>query len=77
VFGDSELVVQQVRSIYQTKHPRMRAYKNMIWDLIDNFFLDFNITVVPRDLNQQADSLAIAASTFKDPLFLKQSMKWK
>jgi ribonuclease HI len=29
VFGDSELVVQQVKSIYQTKHPRMRAYKNI------------------------------------------------
>jgi len=68
VLGDSELVVQQVKNIYQTKHPRMRAYRNLIWDLIDNFFQAFNITAVPRDLNQQADSLALAASTFKSPI---------
>ena len=28
VFGDSELVVNQVNDSYQTKHLRMRAYKN-------------------------------------------------
>jgi ribonuclease HI len=68
VFGDSELVVQQVRNVYQTKHPRMRAYRNMIWDLIDNLFLAFNITVVSRELNQQEDSLVVYASTFKVPI---------
>jgi ribonuclease HI len=26
VFGDSELIVQQVKGSYQTRHPRMRAY---------------------------------------------------
>jgi len=64
VFGDSELVVKKVRSIYHTKHPRMRAYIKLIWYLMDNLFLAFNITVVFRKLNQQDDSLDVATSTF-------------
>jgi hypothetical protein len=30
VFGVSELVVQQVKCSYQTRHPRMRAYRNKV-----------------------------------------------
>jgi ribonuclease HI len=26
--GDSKLVVQQIKGFYETRHPRMRAYKN-------------------------------------------------
>jgi ribonuclease HI len=48
VFGDSELVVQQVRNLYQTKQSRLKAYRNEILDLIDNFFLAFNINFIPR-----------------------------
>jgi len=67
VFGNSEFIVQQIRGIYQTKHPRMRAYRNKVWDFVENLFDAFNITAVPRDANKQADSLAVAASTFKPP----------
>jgi ribonuclease HI len=66
-FGDSELVVQQIKGFYQTRHPRMRAYRNQVWDLIDNFYEAFNIFVVLREFNQQVDSLAVAANTFKTP----------
>jgi ribonuclease HI len=52
VFGDSELIVHQVRNIYQTKQQRLKQYRNEVWDSIDNFFLEFNITFVHRDLNQ-------------------------
>ena len=38
VFRDSKLIVQQIKEIYQTKNPRMRAYRNAVWDLIDNLF---------------------------------------
>ena len=34
-FGDSELVVNQVNDSYQTKHPRMRAYRNEFWDILE------------------------------------------
>ena len=30
VFGDSDLVINQVNDNYQTKHPRMRAYRNEV-----------------------------------------------
>jgi hypothetical protein len=48
VFGDDELIVQQVRNLYQAKHPRLWAYINEVWDLVDSFFLAFNISYVPR-----------------------------
>jgi ribonuclease HI len=68
VFGDAELVVQQVRSAYQAKHPRLRSYRNEAWDLIDSFFSAFNISFIPREENAVADSLATSASNFKVPL---------
>lgn len=54
VFGDSELVVQQVRGSYQTRHPRMRAYRNQVWDMIDNFYVAFNIYGVLREFISQS-----------------------
>ena len=62
VFGDAELVVQQIRSAYQAKHPRLRNYRIEAWDLIDNFFSAFNISFIPREDNVVADSLAVSAS---------------
>jgi ribonuclease HI len=67
LLGDAELVVQQIRNAYQDKHPRLRNYKNEVWDLIDNFFSTFNISFIPREDNAVADSLAISASQFKVP----------
>jgi ribonuclease HI len=67
-FGDAELIVHQIINIYQAKHPKMRTYKNEVWDIINNFFLDFNISFVPREENALVDSLAISYSNFKVPL---------
>ena len=39
VFGDSELVINKVNDSYQTKHPRMRAYRNEVWDMFGNYFI--------------------------------------
>jgi ribonuclease HI len=68
VFGDVELIVHQVKNLYQTKHPRLRTYRNEVWYLVDSFFLDFNISFVPREENTVADSLAISTSNFRVPL---------
>jgi ribonuclease HI len=54
VFGDSELVINQVRNIYQTKKQRLKQYINEVWDLIDNFFLAFNLSFIPREQNVHA-----------------------
>lgn len=68
IFGHAKLIVHQTRNMYQAKHPRSRNYRNEAWDLIDNFFLDFNISFVPIEENSMVDSLAIFASNFKIPL---------
>jgi ribonuclease HI len=67
VFEDAELVVQQIRNAYQAKHPRLKNYRNEVWDLIDNFFSAFNISFIPRENNVVADSLVVSASQFKIP----------
>ena len=67
-FGNSEIIIKQIKDHYQTKHPRLRAYKNEVWDMIENFFEAFNIQFIPIDENRLADSLAVAASTFKPPI---------
>jgi len=67
MFGDVELIFHQVRNLYQDKHPRLRAYKNEVWDMIDSFFLDFNTSFVPREENFVVDSLVVSASNFKVP----------
>ena len=62
VFGDAELIVQQIRNAYQAKHPRLRSYRNEVWDLIDSFISAFNISFIPREENTVANSLATSAS---------------
>jgi ribonuclease HI len=67
VFGDAELIVQQVKNVYQAKHPRLKNYRNEVWDLVDNSFLAFNISFIPREENAPADFLAFSASLFEVP----------
>jgi hypothetical protein len=68
VFGDAELIVQQIRNAYLAKHPRLRSYRNAVWDLINSLFLASNISFVPREENVMADYLAVSASQFRIPL---------
>jgi hypothetical protein len=67
-FGDSEFVINQVMNIYQTKQQRHKQYRNEVWDLIDNLFLAFNLSFIPREQNQKVDSMALAASMFRPPI---------
>ena len=64
IYGDSELVVKQVMNKCRTKHPQLHSYRNQVWDIFDNSFLDANITDVPREENRLADSLAVSSSLF-------------
>jgi len=67
VFTDSKLIVKHIRNIFQTKHPRLRSYRNEVWDSVENFFNVFNLTYIPRDQNIHVDSLVVSASSFKIP----------
>jgi ribonuclease HI len=68
VFGDSELIINKVKNIYKYKQQRLQQYKNEVWDLVENFFVAFNISFIPREVNQKADSLAMDVSTFIPPI---------
>jgi hypothetical protein len=50
------------------KHPRLRTYRNEVWDLIDNLFSAFNISYIPREENTMDASLAVSTSHFRIPL---------
>ena len=67
VFGDSELVIKQVEGVYQTKDIRMRAYRNLFLDMLENFQA-YSFIVKTRDQNSIADSLAVSASLFIIPI---------
>jgi hypothetical protein len=68
VHGYSELLINQVKGVYQTKHPRMRAYRNLVLDLLENFS-EYKILVVPREKNPIAYALPISTSVFKIPIY--------
>ena len=69
IFLDLELIVKQFKGTYQTKHSRMRAYRNEVWDLFSNFFYEHEISLVPREEKIIADSLAKTASAFRIPIY--------
>jgi len=67
VFGDADLIIQQVNKNFQAKHPRLKAYKDEVWRLKDSF-INFSISYISRMKNQLADSLVVSTSTFIPPL---------
>ena len=48
MFLDSKLVVNQMNDSYQTKHNRMRAYKNEVWNMLGIFFTKYKVRVIPK-----------------------------
>lgn len=62
VRGDSELIIKQLRGEYQVSDPRLREYRVQAMELLDQF-ADWELTHVPRDVNERADSLATEALT--------------
>lgn len=68
-FGDSEIVVKQVRKKYIYLDKRLSHYHNRVWDLIESFDA-FNIQSVNLSNNQVANSLAQATSSL-EPLAIE------
>ena len=67
IFGDADLIIQQVNNIFQTKNIRLKAYRDEVLKLRDSFMF-LELSYIPRDLNHLADSLAVSASLFVPPL---------
>jgi len=67
VFGDADMIIQQVNKTFQTKHPRLKTHRDEVWRIRDSFDY-FYISYIPRAQNQLADSLAVSASMFIPPM---------
>lgn len=67
VYGNSKLVINQVKGEYHAKHPRMRSYRNVVLDIL-KAFSQYTLSLIPRTQNVIADSLAIATSMVKIPI---------
>jgi ribonuclease HI len=61
VFGDSEILVRQVRDSIHCLSPHIKSYQSEVWNLM-NKFSSFNINSIPRLNNFEADLLANVAS---------------
>ena len=68
IYGDSELVINHVKGVYQAKHPRMGAYRNVVLDLLQDI-QEYKFVTIPREHNVIADALVVSASLFKIPIY--------
>ena len=71
VHGDSKLTIRQVNGEYNANHPRLRAYRNDVMDLLKTFE-ESQLIFVPRKRNITAHSLAFAARTCLTPYETKE-----
>jgi ribonuclease HI len=62
VRGDSKLIIKQIKSEYATKHPHLRAYRNVVLDAL-KCFTKVDLQVMPRGHNILADGLATSVAT--------------
>jgi len=60
-------VIKQVKGEFQAKHPRMRAYRNAVLDIL-KLFSDYTLMCVPHIQNGVVDALAKEASNLKIPM---------
>jgi ribonuclease HI len=66
VRGDSELIIKQIKSEYAAKHPRLRAYRNVVLEAL-KCFTEVDLQVMPRGQNILADGLVMSVATCKIP----------
>ena len=66
IFGDSNLVIRQIRGDWKTKDVKLRPYHAYL-ELLVGRFEDLSYTHLPRAQNQFADALATLASLIDIP----------
>ncbi|XP_058750755.1 uncharacterized protein LOC131623749 [Vicia villosa] len=64
VYGDSSLVINQIKGEWETRHPGLIPYRDYARRLLP-FFNKVTFHHIPRDENQMADALATLASMYK------------
>ncbi|KAH9305823.1 hypothetical protein KI387_010227, partial [Taxus chinensis] len=56
MFGDTKLVIHQVTNNYVTKNKLLKAYKHIVWDLLERFDA-LNLQVVPHKMKKESDQM--------------------
>ncbi|KAH9293046.1 hypothetical protein KI387_041753 [Taxus chinensis] len=72
--GDAELIVKQIRGLYQVKKDKLRHYRDRVYSAILDFSA-FSVSYIPREQNSRADSLAVTAALLnpdQPPAFFRQ-----
>ena len=46
IYGDFELIINQVKGRYQAKSPRLRSYRNLMLDFLESF-KEYHFSVIP------------------------------
>ncbi|XP_016667454.2 uncharacterized protein [Gossypium hirsutum] len=64
VYGDSALVIYQLKGEWETRDSKLISYRKLILELIENFD-DITFHYLPRDENQMVDAFATLASMVK------------
>ncbi|XP_012482933.1 uncharacterized protein LOC105797520 [Gossypium raimondii] len=64
VYGDSALVIYQLKGEWETRDPKLISYRKLVLELMKEFE-DITFYYLPRDENQMADALATLASMIK------------
>ena len=64
VFGDSALVISQIKGEWNTKHPNLIPYREHVLTLLPHFE-QITFEHFPREEKQLADALATMSSMFK------------
>ncbi|XP_040966947.1 uncharacterized protein [Gossypium hirsutum] len=64
VYGDSALVIYQLRGEWETRDPKLINYRKVVLELLEEFD-NVTFSYLPRDKNQMADALATLASMIK------------
>ena len=67
--------MNQVNNSYQTKHPRMRDYRNEVWDMLGKFSSVHIVMVIPIMKNHVVYSLATIDGNFKVAIYYKKYIK--
>ena len=70
IFGDADLIIQQVNNTFQAKNVRLKAYKDEQWKLRDSFMI-FDISYIPIAIYHLVNSLVVSAGMFIPPMPLK------
>lgn len=61
IYGNSLLIINQVKEIYSYNHPRLNLYKAMVETLLEHFKA-YNIEVTPRYSNYFVDTITYLGS---------------